>query len=111
MGWSVGWPGLLCSHLWLSLLRCCLPDPDMNLKPYSLVRPVVVKTPRPVVLSPSCIAPRLIRNLLDLPTSRLDFHVCPAGRQQRVIAQPNSVKSCSFLGSLSYGLMGVLEST
>uniref|UniRef100_A0A8C3P2E7 Caspase recruitment domain-containing protein 10 n=1 Tax=Cyanoderma ruficeps TaxID=181631 RepID=A0A8C3P2E7_9PASS len=53
-------------------------DPDTNLKPYSLVRPVVVKTPRPVVLSPSCIAPRLIRNLLDLPTSRLDFHVCPA---------------------------------
>ncbi|NXH90081.1 CAR10 protein, partial [Edolisoma coerulescens] len=54
-------------------------DPDTNLKPYSLVRPVVVKTRRPVVLSPSCIAPRLIRNLLDLPTSRLDFHVCPAG--------------------------------
>ncbi|KAM9388137.1 caspase recruitment domain-containing protein 10 [Phaethornis superciliosus] len=53
-------------------------DPDMSLKPYSLVRPVVVKTPRPVVLSPNCIAPRLIRNLLDLPTSRLDFHVCPA---------------------------------
>ncbi|NXT23837.1 CAR10 protein, partial [Syrrhaptes paradoxus] len=55
-------------------------DPDMSLKPYSLVRPVVVKTPRPVVLSPNCIAPRLIRNLLDLPTSRLDFHVCPAER-------------------------------
>lgn len=54
----------------------------MNLKPYSLVRPVVVKKPRPVVLSPNCIAPRLIRNLLDLPTSRLDFHVCPGGRQQ-----------------------------
>ncbi|NXM23553.1 CAR10 protein, partial [Oxyruncus cristatus] len=54
-------------------------DPDMNLKPYSLVRPVVVKAPRPVVLSPNCIVPRLIRNLLDLPTSRLDFHVCPAG--------------------------------
>nr|XP_030118897.3 caspase recruitment domain-containing protein 10 [Taeniopygia guttata] len=53
-------------------------DPDTNLKPYSLVRPVVVKTPRPVVLLPSCIAPRLIRNLLDLPTSRLDFHVCSA---------------------------------
>ncbi|NWI80186.1 CAR10 protein, partial [Dryoscopus gambensis] len=53
-------------------------DADTNLKPYSLVRPVVVKTARPVVLSPSCIAPRLIRNLLDLPTSRLDFHVCPA---------------------------------
>ncbi|OWK58908.1 Caspase recruitment domain-containing protein 10 [Lonchura striata] len=53
-------------------------DPDTNLKPYTLVRPVVVKTPRPVVLLPSCIAPRLIRNLLDLPTSRLDFHVCSA---------------------------------
>nr|XP_005514764.1 caspase recruitment domain-containing protein 10 isoform X1 [Columba livia] len=53
-------------------------DPDMRLKPYSLVRPVVVKMPRPVVLSPNCIAPRLIRNLVDLPTSRLDFHVCPA---------------------------------
>ncbi|KAM6288681.1 caspase recruitment domain-containing protein 10 isoform 4-T4 [Spheniscus humboldti] len=53
-------------------------DPDMSLKPYSLVRPVVVKAPRPVVLSPNCIAPRLIRNLLDLPTSRLDFHMCPA---------------------------------
>ncbi|NXP44378.1 CAR10 protein, partial [Heliornis fulica] len=51
---------------------------DTTLKPYSLVRPVVVKRPRPVVLSPHFIAPRLIRNLLDLPTSRLDFHVCPA---------------------------------
>ncbi|NXI76003.1 CAR10 protein, partial [Rhipidura dahli] len=66
-------------------------DPDMNLKPYSLVRPVVVKTPRPVVLSPSCIAPRLIRNLLDLPTSRLDFHVCPAGRQHTTHAQEHPV--------------------
>ncbi|NXN54704.1 CAR10 protein, partial [Rynchops niger] len=66
-------------------------DPDMSLKPYSLVRPVVVKTPRPVVLSPNCIAPRLIRNLLDLPTSRLDFHVCPAGaccpRRKRMALQ------------------------
>ncbi|KGL90728.1 Caspase recruitment domain-containing protein 10, partial [Charadrius vociferus] len=53
-------------------------DQDTSLKPYSLVRPVVVKAPRPVVLSPNCIVPRLIRNLLDLPTSRLDFHVCPA---------------------------------
>ncbi|NXQ88631.1 CAR10 protein, partial [Nyctibius grandis] len=61
-------------QLWLNP---CL-DPDMSLKPYSLVHPVVVKTPRPVVLSPNCIALRLIRNLLDLPTSRLDFHVCPA---------------------------------
>ncbi|KFV68906.1 Caspase recruitment domain-containing protein 10, partial [Dryobates pubescens] len=55
-------------------------DLDTSLKPYSLVRPVVAKTPRPVVLSPSCIALRLIRNLLDLPTSRLDFHVCLAER-------------------------------
>ncbi|NWI59813.1 CAR10 protein, partial [Calyptomena viridis] len=62
-------------------------DADRNLKPYSLVRPVVVKAPRPVVLSPSCIVPRLIRNLLDLPTSRLDFHVCPAGDPSATHAQ------------------------
>uniref|UniRef100_A0A8C4K086 Caspase recruitment domain-containing protein 10 n=1 Tax=Dromaius novaehollandiae TaxID=8790 RepID=A0A8C4K086_DRONO len=61
-------------QLWLD--SCS--DPDRSLKPYNLVHPVVVQTPRPVVLSPDCIAPRLIRNLLDLPTSRLDFHVCPA---------------------------------
>ncbi|NXI66735.1 CAR10 protein, partial [Anseranas semipalmata] len=67
-------PGQPRQQLWLD--PCS--DPDRILKPYSLVRPVVVKTPRPVVLSPNCIAPRLIRNLLDLPTSRLDFHVCPA---------------------------------
>nr|XP_042699503.1 caspase recruitment domain-containing protein 10 isoform X3 [Chrysemys picta bellii] len=59
------------------LLDPC-PDPDRSPKPYSLVRPLVVQAPRPVVLSPDCIAPRLIRNLLDLPTSRLDFHLCPA---------------------------------
>ncbi|NWZ21589.1 CAR10 protein, partial [Asarcornis scutulata] len=62
-------------------------DPDRSLKPYSLVRPVVVQTPRPVVLSPNCIAPRLIRNLLDLPTSRLDFHVCPAEHPSAAHAQ------------------------
>ncbi|NWH17081.1 CAR10 protein, partial [Grus americana] len=66
-------------------------DPDTNLKPYSLVRPVVVKAPRPVVLSPNCIAPRLIRNLLDLPTSRLDFHVCPAGDPSTTHAQEHPV--------------------
>ncbi|NXW82283.1 CAR10 protein, partial [Alopecoenas beccarii] len=67
-------------------------DPDMSLKPYSLVRPVVVKTPRPVVLSPNCIAPRLIRNLLDLPTSRLDFHMCPAdGNPSATHAQEHPV--------------------
>ncbi|KAF1560976.1 Caspase recruitment domain-containing protein 10, partial [Eudyptes schlegeli] len=66
-------------------------DPDMSLKPYSLVRPVVVKAPRPVVLSPNCIAPRLIRNLLDLPTSRLDFHMCPAGDPSATHAQEHPV--------------------
>lgn len=76
MGWSPTFSPLVFSSSML------LPEPDTNLRPYILVRPVVLKTPRPVVLSPSCIAPRLIRNLLDLPTSRLDFHVCPAGRQQ-----------------------------
>uniref|UniRef100_A0A452HHP4 CARD domain-containing protein n=1 Tax=Gopherus agassizii TaxID=38772 RepID=A0A452HHP4_9SAUR len=63
------------------LLDPC-PDPDRSPKPYSLVRPLVVEAPRPVVLSPDCIAPKLIRNLLDLPTSRLDFHLCPAGEQE-----------------------------
>uniref|UniRef100_A0A8C0G207 Caspase recruitment domain family member 10 n=1 Tax=Chelonoidis abingdonii TaxID=106734 RepID=A0A8C0G207_CHEAB len=63
------------------LLDPC-PDPDRSPKPYSLVRPLVVEAPRPVVLSPDCIAPRLIRNLLDLPTSRLDFHLCPAATYQ-----------------------------
>ncbi|NXE18486.1 CAR10 protein, partial [Ardeotis kori] len=66
-------------------------DPDVSLKPYSLVRPVVVKTHRPVVLSPNCIAPRLIRNLLDLPTSRLDFHVCPAGDPSATHTQEHPV--------------------
>ncbi|XP_068938193.1 caspase recruitment domain-containing protein 10 isoform X1 [Petaurus breviceps papuanus] len=59
------------------LLDPC-PEPDRSTKPYSLVRPLLVSSLRPVVLSPECLAPRLIRNLLDLPTSRLDFHVCPA---------------------------------
>uniref|UniRef100_A0A7M4FRI2 Caspase recruitment domain family member 10 n=1 Tax=Crocodylus porosus TaxID=8502 RepID=A0A7M4FRI2_CROPO len=49
-----------------------------HLVPYILVHPLVVPGPRPVVLSPGCIVPRLIRNLLDLPNSRQDFHVCPA---------------------------------
>ncbi|NWH60839.1 CAR10 protein, partial [Geococcyx californianus] len=74
-------------QLWLN--PCS--DLDTNLKPYSLVRPVVVKTPRPVVLSPSCIVPRLIRNLLDLPTSRLDFHVCPAGDCSAIHGQEHPV--------------------
>ncbi|XP_043821098.1 caspase recruitment domain-containing protein 10 [Dromiciops gliroides] len=59
------------------LLDPC-PEPDRSIKPYSLVQPLLVSSVRPVVLSPECLAPRLIRNLLDLPTSRQDFHVCPA---------------------------------
>lgn len=43
------------------------------------MRPLLVPSLRPVVLLPECLAPRLIRNLLDLPNSRLDFQVCPAG--------------------------------
>uniref|UniRef100_A0A8D0H550 Caspase recruitment domain family member 10 n=1 Tax=Sphenodon punctatus TaxID=8508 RepID=A0A8D0H550_SPHPU len=55
------------------------PCPDRSPNPYSLVRPLVLETRRPVVLSPDCVAPKLIRKLLDLPSSRLDFHLCPAG--------------------------------
>ncbi|KAB0404450.1 hypothetical protein E2I00_018384 [Balaenoptera physalus] len=60
------------------LLEPCS-EPERSLKPYSLVRPLLVSALRPVVLLPECLAPRLIRNLLDLPSSRLDFQVCPAG--------------------------------
>ncbi|XP_053928307.1 caspase recruitment domain-containing protein 10 isoform X2 [Cuculus canorus] len=74
-------------------------DPDKSLKPYSLVRPVVVKTPRPVVLSPNCIVPRLVRNLLDLPTSRLDFHVCPA--EKLAEGDPNTTHGQEHLVSRS----------
>ncbi|XP_039189552.1 caspase recruitment domain-containing protein 10 [Crotalus tigris] len=47
-------------------------------KPYSLVHPVMVQTRRPVMLSPGCLAPLLLRNLLDLPSSRQDFCFIPA---------------------------------
>uniref|UniRef100_A0A2K6CAV9 Caspase recruitment domain family member 10 n=1 Tax=Macaca nemestrina TaxID=9545 RepID=A0A2K6CAV9_MACNE len=59
------------------LLEPCA-EPERSLRPYSLVRPLLVSALRPVVLLPECLAPRLIRNLLDLPSSRLDFQVCPA---------------------------------
>nr|XP_025038333.1 caspase recruitment domain-containing protein 10 [Pelodiscus sinensis] len=65
------------------LLLGLSPDPERSPKPYSLVRPLAVQAPRPVVLSPDCIASRLIRNMLDLPTSRLDFHVCTADEQKQ----------------------------
>lgn len=65
----------------LLISSACLPptEPERSLKPYSLVQPLLVPALRPVVLLPECLAPRLIRNLLDLPNSRLDFQVCPAG--------------------------------
>lgn len=47
------------------------------------MQPLLVPALRPVVLLPECLAPRLIRNLLDLPNSRLDFQVCPAGEPLR----------------------------
>lgn len=46
------------------------------------MRPLLVSALRPVVLLPECLAPRLIRDLLDLPNSRLDFQVCPAGEPE-----------------------------
>ncbi|XP_067415545.1 caspase recruitment domain-containing protein 10 isoform X2 [Emydura macquarii macquarii] len=82
------------------LLDPC-PEPDRSPKPYSLVRPLRVQAPRPVVLSPDCIAPRLIRNLLDLPTSRLDFHLCPAetlANHQAAATPPQ--EACVARGSL-----------
>uniref|UniRef100_A0A6J0TBB2 Caspase recruitment domain-containing protein 10 isoform X1 n=1 Tax=Pogona vitticeps TaxID=103695 RepID=A0A6J0TBB2_9SAUR len=51
---------------------------DGVVKPYSPVRPLVVQTRRPVVLSPGCLAPWIIRNLLELPSSHQDFYLCPA---------------------------------
>ncbi|KAK2113336.1 Caspase recruitment domain-containing protein 10 [Saguinus oedipus] len=48
-------------------------EAEHSLRPYSLVRPLLVSALRPVVLLPECLAPWLIRNLLDLPSSRLDF--------------------------------------
>lgn len=66
----------------MELLTSSIPrsaELERSLKPYSLVRPLLVSALRPVVLLPECLAPRLIRNLLDLPSSRLDFQVCPAG--------------------------------
>ncbi|XP_042326870.1 caspase recruitment domain-containing protein 10 [Sceloporus undulatus] len=56
------------------------PNPCLDgvVKPYSPVRPVVVQNRRPVVISPSCLAPWIITNLLDLPPSHQDFCLCPA---------------------------------
>ncbi|KAL7982389.1 hypothetical protein Chor_009987 [Crotalus horridus] len=58
-------------------------------KPYSLVHPVMVQTRRPVMLSPGCLAPLLLRNLLDLPSSRQDFCFIPAvtGKNQHCLLE------------------------
>ncbi|EHB02175.1 Caspase recruitment domain-containing protein 10 [Heterocephalus glaber] len=72
-------------------------EPERSLKPYSLVRPLLVSALRPVVLLPECLAPRLIRNLLDLPSSRMDFQVCPAeslcGEEQCSPSAPGAPKA------------------
>lgn len=79
------WQGRAVAYSWKPACTLTSPapfraaEPERSLKPYSLVRPLLVSALRPVVLLPECLAPRLIRNLLDLPSSRLDFQVCPAG--------------------------------
>lgn len=95
----------------LLISSACLPhtEPERSLKPYSLVQPLLVPALRPVVLLPECLAPRLIRNLLDLPNSRLDFQVCPAGESlswetggwSGVLGQPGplALHSCFSLPS------------
>ncbi|KAL4658045.1 caspase recruitment domain-containing protein 10-like isoform X2 [Arapaima gigas] len=47
-----------------------------NLIPYSLVQPVVVKTRRPVIFSPSVLSRGLIERLLQPAESGLDFNTC-----------------------------------
>ncbi|XP_054430486.1 caspase recruitment domain-containing protein 10 [Pteronotus mesoamericanus] len=78
------------------LLESCA-EPEWSLRPYSLVRPLLVPSLRPVVLLPECLAPRLIRNLLDLPNSRLAFQVCPAeslsGEEQGPSSAPGAPKA------------------
>lgn len=75
---------------------------ERSLRPYSLVRPLLVSALRPVVLLPECLAPRLIRNLLDLPSSRLDFQVCPAGEPATWVGwlYCYGVEGCAIWGAL-----------
>nr|XP_033785794.1 caspase recruitment domain-containing protein 10 isoform X2 [Geotrypetes seraphini] len=51
-------------------------DEEFLLKPYSVLWPRKVQTRRPVIFSPPVLARGLIRSLLELPASRLDFDVC-----------------------------------
>ncbi|XP_015338221.1 caspase recruitment domain-containing protein 10 [Marmota marmota marmota] len=95
------------------LLEPCS-EPERSLKPYSLVRPLLVSALRPVVLLPECLAPRLIRNLLDLPSSRLDFQVCPAeslsGEEQCAPSAPGAPKSRPATPGLGTRIRAIQES-
>ncbi|KAM8779454.1 caspase recruitment domain-containing protein 10 isoform 2-T2 [Rhynchonycteris naso] len=95
------------------LLESCS-EPEWSLKPYSLVRPLLVPSLRPVVLLPECLAPRLIRNLLDLPNSRLDFQVCPAeslsGEEQCAPSAPGAPKARPAILGLSSRIRAIQES-
>ncbi|XP_045728528.1 caspase recruitment domain-containing protein 10 isoform X3 [Mirounga angustirostris] len=95
------------------LLEPCS-EPERSLKPYSLVRPLLVSALRPVVLLPECLAPRLIRNLLDLPNSRLDFQVCPAeslsGEEQCSSSAPGAPKAQPATPGLGSRLRAIQES-
>nr|XP_051697101.1 caspase recruitment domain-containing protein 10 isoform X2 [Oryctolagus cuniculus] len=89
-------------------------EPERSLKPYSLVRPLLVSALRPVVLLPECLAPRLIRNLLDLPSSRLDFQVCPAeslsGDEQCTPSAPGAPKARPATPGLGSRIRAIQES-
>ncbi|XP_054997097.1 caspase recruitment domain-containing protein 10 isoform X1 [Sorex araneus] len=95
------------------LLEPCV-EPPQSLKPYSLVRPLLVPALRPVVLLPECLAPRLIRNLLDLPSSRLDFQVCPAeslsGEEQGASSAPGAPKARPATPGLGSRIRAIQES-
>lgn len=95
------------------LLEPCS-EPEQSLKPYSLVRPLLVSALRPVVLLPECLAPRLIRNLLDLPSSRLDFQVCPAeslsGEEQCTLSAPGAPKARPAAPGLGSRIRAIQES-
>nr|XP_019608554.1 PREDICTED: caspase recruitment domain-containing protein 10 isoform X3 [Rhinolophus sinicus] len=95
------------------LLEPCS-EPERSPKPYSLVQPLLVPALRPVVLLPECLAPRLIRNLLDLPNSRLDFQVCPAeslsGEEQCASSAPGAPKARPVTPGLGNRIRAIQES-
>ncbi|XP_036923769.1 caspase recruitment domain-containing protein 10 isoform X1 [Sturnira hondurensis] len=95
------------------LLEPCS-EPEWSPRPYSLVRPLLVPSLRPVVLLPECLAPRLIRNLLDLPSSRLDFQVCPAeslsGEEQGAPSAPGAPKAWPATPGLGSRIRAIQES-